>query len=127
VAVGLLPIVPFQTPAVLLLAFVFRVNRIAAFVGTLVCQPFTAPFIWGGEYALGCRLTNTSSVSFAEFPKTAQSVFALGRSVFAPLAVGSVVIAVAGGLLTGSVAWCIFRDSNRQKGDSSVVSKEGRS
>jgi|GEM_PF-1782167 len=126
VMVGLLPIVPFQTPVVILLAFLFRVNRVAAFAGTLVCQPFTIPFLWGGEYALGCWLTNTTSVAFAEVPKTAASILALGRIVFTPMAAGSAVVAVAGGLLTGFVAWYIFGDSNRQKGDSSVVTREGR-
>lgn len=113
VAVGLLPIVPFQTPVVILLAFLFRVNRIVAFAGTLVCQPFTMPFIFGGEYALGCWLTSTSAVGFSEIPKTAAALFTLGGRVLAPLAAGSMVVAVAGGLLTGSVAWCAFRPQFR--------------
>lgn len=46
VFVGLLPIIPLQAVAVLLLALVLRCSKLAALIGTLVTNPLTIPFFY---------------------------------------------------------------------------------
>lgn len=43
--------------AVLLSAY-FRINKVAALLGTLVMNPWTSPIVWTGSYLLGAHLLN---------------------------------------------------------------------
>ena len=124
VTLGLLPLVPFQTPLALFFAFLFRLNRIAALVGTLVCQPFTAPFIWGAEYVVGCWFTGRQPADISSFPRDLSQFLTWGKSLLFPLTVGSVVISLAGGTLVGLISYFFMKPDNRQKSDSSVYESE---
>jgi uncharacterized protein (DUF2062 family) len=56
IAVALIVPPPFQTPAVLGLAVICRLNSLVAFAGTLIYQPFTMPFIVYFECRVGAWL-----------------------------------------------------------------------
>jgi uncharacterized protein (DUF2062 family) len=47
---------PFQTPAAMGLAVLFRLNAVVAFAGTLVWQPFTMPLFLVVEHRIGTWL-----------------------------------------------------------------------
>jgi phosphate/sulfate permease len=95
VAVGLAPIAPLQTLVAVALAFLLRLNRLAVLAGTLVWQPFTAPFILGAEVALGRALVGGGEEVW--------------RRWGLPAAAGAAVIAPAGGLLCAAVVFSILK------------------
>jgi uncharacterized protein (DUF2062 family) len=115
VALGLLPVSPFQTLIAIGLAFLLKLNRVAVVVGTLIWQPFTAPFILSAEYGLG-RLVLGAPGDGAEISLWTKWVW--------PAALGAAVISVAGGLVSGGLTYLILERRSRQKDAPSV--QEGR-
>jgi uncharacterized protein (DUF2062 family) len=116
VAVGLLPIMPFQSGTAVALAFLLRLNRLAVLIGTLVWQPFTAPFILAAEYAIGRLLLA---------PLAPGQGTALERWAW-PLVPGGAVVALLGGALSGAALYAALARRARQKGASSVHQDEGQ-
>lgn len=116
VFVGFLPVMPFQTGLVLILAFLLRLNRPAAFLGTLVWQPFTIPFILAAEWSVG-RL-------FMAQPQPVE-IHALSWKQLAPLLPGALLVAAAAGTIAGAAVYWPLKRLSRQTQPSSVI-KEGR-
>jgi uncharacterized protein (DUF2062 family) len=115
-AIGLLPIMPFQTAAALGGAFLLRLNRLAVWLPTLVWQPFTAPAIVAAEVWVGRRLVGAGPVGGP------------GDSLWArwgwPLVVGSGVVAGIAGVLAWGVAYVLLRRNSRQDDAPSVLEGE---
>lgn len=114
VFVGFLPVMPFQTGLALALAFLFGLNRPAAFLGTLVWQPFTMPFILAAEWSVG-RL-------FLEQPAPVEAGAISWRSLL-PLLPGVLPVAAAAGILAGATAYWPLKRISRQKGPQSVMER----
>ena len=110
-AIGLAPIAPLQTLVALALAFLLRLNRLAVFAGTLVWQPFTAPFILGAEFAVGRALVGGGE--------------GVWRQWVLPAALGAAVVAPAGGLLFGAVVFSLLRRRARQADAPTVPEEDG--
>lgn len=110
-AVGVLPVAPFQTLLVLGLAFLLRCNRVAAWTPTLIWQPFTAPFIVGAEVALGRW--------FCQVP-TGGRGSSLWEQWGWPLVVGSGLLALGAGLVGGAATYAILHGRARQRRPPSV-------
>lgn len=113
VAIGLLPVMPFQTALALGVAFVFRLNRVAIWTPTLLWQPFTAPFIVAAEVWVGRAL-----VTAPPGVEGAKSVWAQWGW---PLIVGSPIVALACGAASAAVAYSILRLRARQMGKRTVI------
>ncbi len=111
-AIGLLPIMPFQTAAALGLAFVLRLNRLAVWLPTLVWQPFTAPAIVAAEVWAGRALLGASGPGGADGSLWARWGW--------PLVVGSGIVSGAAGLLVAALAYLLLRRRARQ-GDAPAV------
>ena len=109
--VGLLPVAPFQTLLVLGAAFLLRLNRVAALAGTLVWQPFTAPFIVAAEYAVGRWMV----------PEGPPPPAGWWGSLVRPLVAGSLVLSAAVGALGALVSYAVLSGRARQNGGSSVI------
>jgi len=113
-AIGVMPIMPFQTGLALGAAFVFRLNRVTTFLGTLIWQPFTAPFIVAAELWIG-RLLLPAAVEAAKTPWERWGW---------PLVVGSGALAAcAGGLGAGAVYLALSARTRQKSGP--PVSKGG--
>ena len=108
VAIGLLPIAPLQTLAAVGLAFALRLNRLAVFAGTLIWQPFTAPFILGAEFAVGRFLVGKWLPQAGGGP---------AGNALASLAAGASALAVAGGAAAGLASYAWLRGSERRRLD----------
>ena len=109
-AIGVLPIMPFQTGLAFGAAFLFRLNRVTTFLGTLIWQPFTAPFIMAAEVWVG-RLLLPAAAEAARTPWEAWGW---------PLLVGSGVLAASVGALGGAAAYLFLRTRSRQQPAPSV-------
>lgn len=101
VASAMTPFIGFHFIIAFVLAFLLRGNMVAAALGTVVGNPLTFPIIWAAAYELGSQLTGMAHV-----PPPALTEGMLSKSfsevltVFEPLVIGSVPLALATGLLT---------------------------
>lgn len=96
---GLLPIFPLQSILAIIIAFILRMNRVVVFLGTLIFQFFTAPFIIGGEIWAGSLIFKLSAHGFSK-----------------PLcfAIGAIVFSICGAALSFPFSYIFFRH-HRQK------------
>ena len=115
VAVGLMPIAPLQTLTAIGLAFLFRLNRLAVLGGTLVWQPFTAPFIYAAEYGVG-EWMRAALFHAAPGPAWEGAAYSL--------ALGGCLVSAVGGAGCGLVTFAVLRRRSRQKVASSVLGEE---
>lgn len=113
--VGLMPIAPLQTLTAIGLAFLCRLNRLAVLGGTLVWQPFTAPFIYAAEYGVG-EWVRASLFKGGSGPEWEGAVWSL--------ALGGCLVSAAGGVGSGLAAFVILRRRNRQKTEPPVLKGE---
>ena len=112
---GLLPIAPLQTLTAIGLAFLFRLNRLAVLGGTLVWQPFTAPFIYAAEYGVG-EWMRAALFHGAPGPSWEGAACSMG--------LGGCVVSAVGGAGFGLVAYAVMRRRNRRRVASSVLGGE---
>ncbi|MDT8440971.1 MAG: DUF2062 domain-containing protein [Desulfuromonadales bacterium] len=100
--VGMTPTFGIQMGIALLLAYLFRQNRLAAVLGVWVTNPLTAPVIYAVEYELGRLLLGLPR---AGLPKelSFQAYAELGWNVLAPLWVGGTIT----GIILGSLAYFV--------------------
>ncbi len=126
IAIGLLPIAPFQSLAALGLAFLFRLNRATVYAGTLVWQPFTLPFILAAEYWAGCRLVGDGgrTVDFRHLSGWRQ-VSEVVEAAALPVFAGAILLALASGLAVGGLTYLLAARRDRQKGASAVKEDGG--
>ncbi len=112
VFIGSTPLIGAQILLALLLAFVLRMNKIAAVLGTLVNNPLTAfPYwvasLYAGNLMLGRDIKSIEApVSKSLFDPVLWSDFIIPRAeeFFLPVCVGSVVIGLFSSALIYSVA-----------------------
>jgi uncharacterized protein (DUF2062 family) len=109
-AIGVLPIMPLQTGVALGAAFLFRLNRVTTFLGTLIWQPFTAPLIVAAELWIGRLL----------LPAAAEAAGTPWERWGWPLVVGSGVLAVCWGGLGTAAAYLALSARSRQRSAPSV-------
>jgi uncharacterized protein len=118
-----LPILPFDTPIAMGLAWVFRRNIMAAVIATsitLVIVP-VIPFIWFAAYHLGKLIIPAQHIGkFSE--ATLGELLRMGWDVFAATFIGSMIIAAPIALISYVVIkrmvtnWQLSKQANRQTG-----------
>jgi uncharacterized protein (DUF2062 family) len=105
VAMAVTPFIGFHLLGALLLSWLVRGNYIASALGTLVCNPWTFPFIWFVTYKLGHVLLGTRAAQVEPIEHWDLTTF-FGeavehvQAVFWPAVVGGVALAVVAGLVT---------------------------
>lgn len=122
IAIGLLPIAPFQSLVALGLAFLFRLNRAVVYAGTLIWQPFTLPFILAAEYWLGCRLLGAGGpgIDFGAI-RGWREVSEVVTAAAAPLFAGAGVLAAGSGLAVGLLTFALAARRDRRKRAPDVI------
>lgn len=107
-AIGVLPVMPFQTVLALGASFLFRLNRVTTWLGTLIWQPFTAPFIMYAEVRMGrWFLAAPSSVGTGSAPS-------LWDQWGWPLVLGSGLMALAAMAIGTGVTYALLKARSRQ-------------
>ncbi len=101
VFMGFSPLLGFHTLLALFIAFVFKLNRAAIVVGTLVNNPWTLPFIYSAEFLLGSFLLGSpglalSGVRWGSF--FSLSVLEQIKSILLPLFVGFIPLGTGSAL-----------------------------
>lgn len=118
-AIGVLPVMPFQTALAIGAAFLFRLNRVTTWLGTLIWQPFTAPFIVYAEVKVGRW--------FLAVPHSAGagSAASLWDQWGWPLVLGSGLMALVAGAMGAGVTYVVLKARSRQTPAPSVSSGGG--
>ena len=100
VFIGMTPTFGFQMIIAAFAATLFRENRLAAILGVWVTNPFTAPFIYLGEYEVGRLLMQLERISFvANF----SSLLDLSKDILYPITLGSLVVGTLTAFLTYTI------------------------
>ncbi|THB64047.1 MAG: DUF2062 domain-containing protein [Desulfovibrio sp.] len=84
VFIGCLPIIPFQSVVVLALAFIFRANKVAAFVCTFFSNALTMIPFYAVLYLIGSFVLQIFGVSVAEDMRTFDQLVAKFSQMFNP-------------------------------------------
>ena len=98
--VGFLPIVPFQSITVLILAFIFRGSKIAAFAGTWISNPLNWVFFYYGLYLVGSLILPFPEVKFDPEHLEMGELIAAGWKVFATMVAGGLILGIPSSIIT---------------------------
>jgi hypothetical protein len=100
VAASMTPFLGFHFILAFVLAFVVRGNMLAAAIGTAIGNPLTFPIIWAAAYELGSHISGVGRSAPASLTECMLSMpFSKVMTVFKPLVIGSVPLALAAGIL----------------------------
>ncbi|SEA15760.1 hypothetical protein SAMN05660420_01416 [Desulfuromusa kysingii] len=99
--IGFTPTFGVQIFLAILFAFLLRQNKIAAFIGVWITNPFTAPIIYGLEYEIGRMLLGMPPLGMNHF--AGELSWSMGMSVGTPLLLGSLVLGVPVAIIGYSV------------------------
>jgi uncharacterized protein len=117
VFVGCSPLWGLHFAISVLLATIFRLNRVIVYAGANIGNPLTAAPLLFAELQIGHRLLHGMWL-----PVTIADVETLGVSGFvANLVAGSVVVGAVLGVLIGAAAWAISRASSHHEAYREVV------
>ncbi|HEY9635152.1 MAG TPA: DUF2062 domain-containing protein [Coleofasciculaceae cyanobacterium] len=114
---GLFPFFGSQTLLALLLALIFRGNKILAVVGPWISNPFTSVPIYAFNFYVGKRLLNDNTDTDISF-QSWQEIMKLGSEILLPLFVGCVFVGFVCGIISYFIGlWLIhrIRTSNQQR------------
>ncbi len=98
--VGFLPIVPFQSVTVLILALIFRGSKIAAFAGTWISNPLNWVFFYYGLYLVGNLALPFRGVRFDPEHLEMAELIEAGWKVFGTMVVGGLILGIPGSVIT---------------------------
>jgi len=100
VALGILPTFGLGVLIAIFVSGALRVNRVSAVVGTLVMNPWTAPFFWALSYLCGSMVMGDNLAETVGIVKSLRSHSDLWESLLArklilPYAIGNALITLA--------------------------------
>ena len=105
-AISFSPFLGFHLLIAIVVAFLFRLNKVEMILGTFVNNPWTFPFVYGGAYFLGAWMLGLEHPPF-----TLDLMVKPGFLV--PLALGSAVFMAIGGGLAYLAALAVMRRLRR--------------
>jgi uncharacterized protein len=127
VAAAMTPFYGLHTVVAIALAWLFGANVVAAAVGTLANNPWTAPPLWFGTYYVGAWILGgdtSSKPNFVHMFKTlTESVLSRDMDLFAgsiwpvlkPMAVGCIPFALVAGFVTYFVLEPVIRTMHLER------------
>ena len=110
VFVSFLPIIPLRTLVAITVAWLFRQNVAAAFVGKSISFLYfpLVPFLWTAEYRLGIHINPVEKPTAFDRAHLGQ-MFHMGWDVFAATFIGGVLIGVPVALVSYIIVWSLAR------------------
>ncbi len=91
--ISLSPFFGAHTVLALFLSLIFRLNKVAAVIGSWINTPWSAPFVYYAEYKIGAFLFNERA-NFSIKPFTFEHYFHDGSGAFLSIFLGSVIIGI---------------------------------
>jgi len=109
VFVGLLPIIPFQSLLVLILAVALRCSKLAALLGTLVSNPLNIPFLYFIMHRLGRFFLPDLRGRYNPEHLTITDLLQTGWHLFGTMLLGGVIIGIPSAIFTYFLARYLTR------------------
>lgn len=109
VFIGLLPIIPFQSVTVLVLALALRCSKLAALLGTLVSNPLNIPFLYFIMHRLGRVFLPDWRGPYNPEHLTITDLLQTGWHVFGTMLLGGVIIGIPSAITTYFLARYLTR------------------
>ena len=101
VAVSFTPFIGFHFLMAFALAWILGGNYLAAAIGTIVGNPWTFPLIFTAAYEVGCLMVGRTPTGLAVLANLSwEHLLGDAWSLFWPMAVGSVPLAILAGIVT---------------------------
>ncbi len=107
--IGAMPIIPFQSVVVIALAFVFRVNKLAAWLATCYSNAATMVPFYYFLYKIGIAVTPFHDVQFDPSKLEMEQMIHAGWEVFSVMFAGGFAFGVPATLLTYFLSLFIIR------------------
>lgn len=115
VFIGALPIIPFQSIVVIALAFVFRVNKLAAWLATCYSNAFTmAPFYYF-LYAVGSFSLGFKDVAFDPGHLKMTELIDAGWQLFSIILAGGLIFGIPATVATYFISLFVIRRYRRRR------------
>ena len=93
--VGFLPIIPFQTVVVLVLAFLLRANKVVAWIATLISNPINLIPLYAMLYAVGRLFIDTKiRLVLEEEALGVRALLHRGTELYKVMVVGGLVLGI---------------------------------
>lgn len=109
VFVGLLPIIPFQSVTVLVLAMALRCSKPTALLGTLISNPLNIPFLYFIMFRLGRFFLPDMRGRYNPEHWTMSELLQTGWHVFGAMFLGGVLIGIPSAIATYFLARYLTR------------------
>jgi len=106
---GCFPLFGLQIGLGLLLAAVFKGNRVMAAIGTLISNPITYIPLYWFNYRIGSIIIGNSQVDLFHIQTTVLELWSRGWLFTSRLLLGSAVTGVLAGSCAGFIVYIIFR------------------
>ncbi len=106
--ISITPIIPFQTVAAILMAFLVRGSKAAAVLGTWLSNPLTIPLVYYVNYKVGCLLLGYESAADRIVFGSLFQLMELGLAVTSAMMVGGVIIGTILGVIAYFVTFYLF-------------------
>lgn len=105
-AISFSPFLGFHLLIAVVVAFLFRLNKVEMMLGTLVNNPWSIPFVYGGAYFLGAWMLG------ADLPPFSLELMVKPEFIV-PMLLGCSVFMLAGGALAYLAVWGVMRRLRR--------------
>lgn len=101
VGIGLLPISPFQIPALVLICMKIKCFRALAFITVWVANPFTYVPIYFLDYIIGSYILQTPSEKTIDFSNLSlKMIFKAGPNFCLSLLIGGIILSIVSTIIT---------------------------
>lgn len=100
VFIGLLPVIPFQSVSVLVLALLFRCSKLSALLGTLVSNPLNIPFLYFIMHRLGRFFLPEWHGRYNPDHFTVTDLLQTGWHMFGTMLLGGTIIGIPAAIVT---------------------------
>jgi len=107
--IGSMPIIPFQSVVVIALAFVFRVNKLAAWLATCYSNAATMVPFYYFLYQVGVSVTPFTNVAFDPNNLEMEQLISAGWEVFVVMFAGGLAFGIPATIITYFLSLFIIR------------------
>lgn len=123
--IGAMPIIPFQSVVVIALAFVFRVNKLAAWLATCYSNAATMVPFYYFLYTVGNAITPFSNVVFDPNNLEMEKMISAGWDVLLVMFAGGLVFGIPATIITYFLSLFIIRRYRKRRAISQLRKKIG--
>ena len=102
--------IPFQMIPTAMCAILLGANIPISLSLVWITNPITIPFIFYGNYLLGCLILNIETINIDNF--SAENILVVFNAIWQPLLIGSVIVSIISAIAGYIIVNCIYNYFN---------------